>query len=115
MMGTVWSWLVHEAGLYRALIGWAVGSLCGLAVGWLKLMPWVRSTAVILHRHVMQQRVLVRQQAKTIDLLRTDTPGGLHDVVQALDHGTRGHSVPHHPGTGAPSVPHHAPPPDHSH
>lgn len=69
MTATVFHWLIRN-GLYNAVITWAVFALGAWLLAWLKLIP--------LWRHYKAQ------QERIVDLLDTDTPGGLKDVVEAL-------------------------------
>lgn len=57
-------------------------------------------TMALLGWLVKLVRQYVKQQRKTIDLLRTDTPGGMRDVVDAIERtalASRGPTATHSP------------------
>jgi hypothetical protein len=60
-----YNWLVDN-GLWKSAVGWVIGVLLGAASAWI---PFKR------HR---------KAQDQVIDLLRTDTPGGLGTLVEAI-------------------------------
>lgn len=62
---TVWSWLVAN-GLYRDLLAASIAILVTHIFAW---RPW--------RKHVQRQKQM-------IDLLNTQTPGGMKDVVDEL-------------------------------
>lgn len=64
---TIYAWLDNDGGLWKAVIGfWVVAAFTWL-VG---VLPWRRSRRV---------------QQKIADSLDTKTPGGLADLVRAVD------------------------------
>ena len=65
VLSLVYHWLADN-GLWRAAVSWVVGITLGSLASWL---PWRR------HRQA---------QKEVVDLLRTDTPGGLQTLLAAV-------------------------------
>jgi hypothetical protein len=61
----IWHWLIGE-GLYECIVQWSVLTVLTAAAAW---RPWRK------HK---------KTQAQIIDLLRTDTPGGLAELAEIL-------------------------------
>ena len=81
-LDATWDWLVAQ-GLYRDILG------AGVAIGVARLGAWRP-----LRRHA-------ERQERIADLLDTDTPGGMKDVVDELrkrGHGHAGGQPPVHHG-----------------
>jgi len=68
-MSAIWHALIAN-GLYRDLLAASVGVVVTHLFAWRPL------------------RAHKKRQEKIIGLLRTDTPGGLSDIVDAVKHGT---------------------------
>ena len=71
-MSEAYRWLV-EAGLWRDLLAASVGVAVGHVFAWRPLRKIARQHA--------------EQQAKIADLLNTDSPGGLAEVVREIRKG----------------------------
>lgn len=66
----IYDWLVNQ-GLWKALVSWVVIAVMTALVGW---RPW---------------RKFRKTQREIADNLDTSTPGGLTDVMHAVDHLTQ--------------------------
>ena len=75
-MIVVWNWLVNND-LLRDIINWVIGVTMGAIWAQFRLTP-------ILHRQSKDIRENTTEVRKNTDMLDTTKPGGLTDVIQAI-------------------------------
>lgn len=80
--GSFFHWLVYDDGIVSLIVNWFIGALLAMTVGMMVLRP----LTLKLQRKIQKAWAAhEHQQAQLLDALDSKTPGGITDLIEAVE------------------------------